>query len=154
MSQKNEEKAKELENRQPLAGAVAPQSVAPEERTDGGDKTQPTKVRVTSGFKRYRTKQQHYRQGVLYPAGSVLEIPADEPPGSDWLEVSADVHPGLVAPDQNPNPMPPSPVYAKDTATLATFAPPPGKSETPVDPQKVQAMKDARRPDGGRRDKE
>lgn len=37
---------------------------------------------------KYRISIPYYRQGVLYPGGSIVEIPDDEKPSRTWTEVA------------------------------------------------------------------
>lgn len=37
--------------------------------------------------KQYRISVKHYREGVMYPAGSVVTVPADAKPSSTWAPV-------------------------------------------------------------------
>lgn len=131
-----------LEQRNPSAGAIVQPRPDQMDRTDGSDVEPKPRTKPVKGFKKYRVgREDHYRMGTIYPAGSVVEIPTDEPPGSGWSEVGGDTPIGLEVTDVNPNPMPPSPAMAKDIHTLRGYAPTPTGKETPVDKGHVAKMK-------------
>lgn len=73
--------------------------------------------------------QAYYRLGILYPAWSVVELPADEKPSRTWREADPSLPVGTIAAgfpeeDQNTEPMPESPLGLKSldaqTQALAT----------------------------------
>lgn len=106
-----------------------------EERTDGGDTTGNRKDRVPKGMKRYRIgTQNYYRAGVLYPAGTLVDIPADEEPSETWFELDGKstrkVKAGAQGTKQlaeNPNPMPDTPATSK--SVLSSMQPIPADAK-------------------------
>jgi hypothetical protein len=121
-----------------------------QQRTDGGDVVRRDANKVPKGMKRYRIgRENYYREGVLYPAGTLVDIPADEEPSMTWFEAETGravskkgtrtgVGTGAQGTRQlaeNPNPMPETPANAFSIAGTTQPIPPDAKP-VPTDDDK------------------